>query len=312
MPSTAFVLGAGLGTRLRPLTEVLPKPLIPVCNRPLIHYAFDHLISHGVERFVVNTHWLPQAYAEAFADPLYRGKRIDFREETPEVLETGGGLKNVEDLLGDEPFLVYNGDIYCDLSLEPAIAAHTTHDNEVTLVLRSSGGPLQIGLDADSSRITSIGQPPADAGEARYLFSGIYIVSPRFLERIPAGAKTSVIPTFREMIADGARLGGIVCDDGIWRDLGSRAQYLDVHRHFAQRPALAGGAPWVDAQAELAEGVELYGATAIGRGAKIGKGAVLEDCLIWPGGVVEAGARLTQCIVTGAKPAAGTLTGVDL
>src|SRR3954469_19532678 len=97
----AFVLGAGLGTRLRPLTEVRPKPLIPVCNRPLIEYAFDHLASIGVERFVVNTHWLPEVSPALFPDARYAGKSISFRHE-PAILETAGGIKNVEDLLGPE------------------------------------------------------------------------------------------------------------------------------------------------------------------------------------------------------------------
>src|SRR4051812_19671503 len=103
----AFVLGAGLGTRLRPLTEVRPKPLIPVCNRPLIEYAFDHLLTLDgvdalrIERFVVNTHWLPEVYTRLFPDAQYRGKPIHFRHE-PNILETAGGIKNVEDLLGGE------------------------------------------------------------------------------------------------------------------------------------------------------------------------------------------------------------------
>src|SRR3954467_6945214 len=100
----AFVPGARPGTRLRPLTEVRPKPLIPVCNRPLIEYAFDHLRGLGVERFVVNTHWLPEVYPRLFPEAQYPGRPIVFRHE-PQILETAGGIKNVEDLLGSEPFI---------------------------------------------------------------------------------------------------------------------------------------------------------------------------------------------------------------
>ncbi|HYF36671.1 MAG TPA: sugar phosphate nucleotidyltransferase, partial [Prosthecobacter sp.] len=107
----AFVLGAGLGERLRPLTDQLPKPLIPVFHRPLITYAFDHLIAAGVEELVVNTHHLPEAYAHEFPNRRYRGLPIHFRHEAPVRLETAGGIANVQDLLGDEPFIVYNGDI---------------------------------------------------------------------------------------------------------------------------------------------------------------------------------------------------------
>src|SRR4051812_6565625 len=104
----AFVLGAGLGTRLRPLTEVRPKPLIPVCNRPLIEYAFDHLRSIGVERFSVTPPCPPPVYPDLSPDAQYDSKPIAFRHE-PDILETAGGIKNVEDLLGAEPFVVYNG-----------------------------------------------------------------------------------------------------------------------------------------------------------------------------------------------------------
>src|SRR6202012_8681 len=90
----AFVLGAGLGTRLKSLTARRPKPLIPVANRPLITYAFDHLLGVGVERLVVNMHWRSEAYARFFPEPAYRSAPLAFRDEQPEVLETAGGIWN--------------------------------------------------------------------------------------------------------------------------------------------------------------------------------------------------------------------------
>src|SRR5436190_1404092 len=89
---TAFVLGAGLGTRLKSLTARRPKPLIPVANRPLITYAFDHLLGVGVERLVVNMHWRSEVYARAFPEAIYRGAPLSFCDEQPEVLETAGGI----------------------------------------------------------------------------------------------------------------------------------------------------------------------------------------------------------------------------
>src|SRR6478752_4480883 len=111
MLRTAFVLGAGLGTRLKSLTAHRPKPLIPVINKPLIAYAFDHLLAHGIERFVVNTHWKSEVYDREFPEASYAGAPIAFRDEQPQVLETAGGIKNVQDLIGGEPFIVYDGDI---------------------------------------------------------------------------------------------------------------------------------------------------------------------------------------------------------
>ncbi len=142
----AFVLGAGLGTRLRPLTDQLPKPLIPVLHRPLITYAFDHLLGAGVKEFIVNTHHLPEKYAETFPDGRYRNAPITFRHE-PILLETAGGIANIADLVEDGPFLVYNGDILTTLPLEPLLEEHARGENLVTLVLRSTGPALHIAWD---------------------------------------------------------------------------------------------------------------------------------------------------------------------
>src|SRR5512136_3068619 len=109
---TAFILGAGLGMRLRPLTERCPKPLLPIGGRPVITYAMDHLLSIGVDRFIVNTHHCPEVFVEKFPDKLWRGRPIIFRYE-PVLLETAGGLKNIEDLIEeDEVIICYNGDIF--------------------------------------------------------------------------------------------------------------------------------------------------------------------------------------------------------
>jgi mannose-1-phosphate guanylyltransferase len=304
--SQAFVLGAGLGTRLKALTQnYRPKPLIPVANRPLITYAFDHLRSAGVTRFVVNTHWRAEAYGEAFPQPVYEGLRIEFRHEWPEVLETAGGIKNVEDLLGNRPFWVYNGDILSTLPLAPAIEAHTKSGNEVTLVLRSKDGPLQISFDDKTGRIVDIGGRLGASQESAFLFTGIYLVNPEFMARIPAKTKLSVIQVFSEMIQTGAPLGGVIIDDGEWFDLGSRDQYLKVHESL-------GGGPWIDPTASIAPNAEITGATSIGAHAVIGDGARIHNSLVWDRGTVEDGAILTRCIVASGQRASGELTDQDI
>jgi NDP-sugar pyrophosphorylase family protein len=304
---TAFVLGAGLGTRLKSLTSHRPKPLIPVANRPLITHAFDHLLDAGVERLVVNTHWRSEAYAHAFPEAQYRGAPLTFRDEQPEVLETAGGIWNVRDLLGSDPFLVYNGDILSDLPLAPAFRAHFERGHEVTMILRSHGGPLQVGCDTASGRITDIGGRVDATAAPRFLFTGIYLVDPEFIARIPAATKISVVPIFCEMIRTGAKLSGVVIDDGHWWDLGSRESYLAVHRDLARSQP----APWIAAGAHLAPDAQIIGATAIGTRARIGAGAVLRDCLVWEDAEVAPGALLERCIVTSGACAQGTHTDQD-
>ncbi len=307
-PSTAFVLGAGLGTRLRALTARLPKPLLPVCNEPLITLAFQHLRNAGVQRFVINTHWQAHAYASAFPRGSWNDCPLHFSHESPEVLETAGGLKQAEALLPDsEPFWVYNGDILSSLPLEEALEAHRRSRNEVTLVLRSKGGPLQVSYDAASGRILDIGKRLFPDREAKFLFTGIYLVEPAFLRRIPSGMKIGVVPVFLEMSRAGARLGGVVLDSGEWWDLGTREQILSVHKARALSEA-----PWIDANATLAPDARVRGASAIGSGAHIGAGAVIEDSIVWSGAVIEPGTTLQRCIVTGNAPVSGNHTDADL
>ncbi len=110
----AFVLGAGLGTRLRPLTEDLPKPLIPIFQKPLITFALDHLVDAGIESFIINTHKLPETFKDVFPANKYLDHSVKLAHE-PVLLETGGGIKNVEADLGKEPFITYSGDILTDV-----------------------------------------------------------------------------------------------------------------------------------------------------------------------------------------------------
>ena len=181
----AFVLGAGLGTRLRPLTLQLPKPLIPVHQRPLVEHAFAHLHSAGVREFVINTHHLPDEFRRAFSDGTWQGCPLTFRHE-PILLETGGGLANVQDLLRDDgPFLVYNGDVFSDLPLAPAIAQHTADGNMVTLILRSTGPLRNVALEVAERRVIDLRNTRGTNHPDQFQFTGLYIVEPAFFPYLP-------------------------------------------------------------------------------------------------------------------------------
>lgn len=305
MISQAFVLGAGLGTRLKTLTQHRPKPLIPVANRPLITYAFDHLRTVGVEKFVINTHWRADVYGKVFPQPEYEGLPLTFREEQPEVLETAGGIKNVEKDLQGGSFWVYNGDILSTIPLQNAWRVHHESRNEVTLVLRSKDGPLQISMDRDSGRIADIGRRIIPEREPQFLFTGIYIVNPDFFARIPPATKLSVVPIFCEMIRNKERLGGVVIDEGDWYDLGTREQYLAVHHALD-------GRPWIDPTAKIGRGGIITGATAIGPNASIGEGARIHDSIIWENGRVAPEADLDRVIVASGFEATGRLENSDV
>ena len=225
---TAFILGAGLGTRLRPLTEKLPKPLLPVGGRPLITYAMDHCLSIGIGRFIVNTHHRATAYDKAFPGRNWRGTPIHFRHE-PVLLDTAGGLKNIEDLLEDsETILVYNGDILSDLPLSQLVAAHAAGGREVTLALRSDGPLRNVCLDARGV-ICDFRDLLGNPGVRRCLFTGIFIVEKRFLRRLLPGKIESVISVFVKMIREAAAsIASVVIDDGQWLDIGDPEAYARI------------------------------------------------------------------------------------
>ncbi|MBA2270304.1 MAG: NTP transferase domain-containing protein [Chthoniobacterales bacterium] len=314
----AFVLGAGLGTRLRPLTDEVPKPLVPIFHKPLITFAFDHLIGAGIERFCVNTHHQPQRFAETFPTGSYRGLPLQFRQE-PVLLETGGGIANVADLLGDEPFLVYNADILSDLPLAPLLAEHQRSGNIVTLALRSQAGPQHISLDRHTGRLVDIRNLLGTGAPEEFVFTGIYAVEPEFHRWLQPGVKRSVIPTFLEMIRRGAKLGGVVIDEGHWWDVGTRSAYMQLHRDLPSLPFPHYAAPhdgaWraaIHGSATVAEGATLRGCSVAGAGSHIGADAVLEDTIAWPGAQIASRSDLRNCIVRSHRKAEGTLRDIDV
>jgi NDP-sugar pyrophosphorylase family protein len=307
----AFVLGAGLGTRLKTLTERLPKPLIPIYGKPLITFAFDQLIAAGAREIVVNTHHCHEQYATAFPGAEYRGAHLIFEHE-PILLETAGGIKNVERHFAGQPFVVYNGDILTNVPVEKALAHHAASGNEVTMVLRSHGEPLHVALDG--GRVVDIAGRLGIEAPQRCLFAGIYVVSPKFLCRIPPHTRISVIPLFMEMIKEGARLGGLVLDEGVWWDLGTRESYLDVHAALARHDHFPASGDWrkpVAATARISPGAVIGGIFAAGPGAEIEAGAQVTDCILWDGARVLSGSVLERCIVTAGRTATGRHTGFD-
>ena len=222
---TAFILGAGLGTRLLPLTEACPKPLLPLGGRPLITYAMDHLIEVGVERFIVNTHHCPECYAEAFPDARWKGVPIFFRHE-PSLLETAGGLKNIEDLLDeDEAIFCYNGDVIAHFPLEGLRKLHDAKRPEATLVLRSEGRPLNVNINA-AGEVCDLRHTLGEKGVQSCLFTGIYAVERSILRFIEADRQESIVPVLIRLVREKpGSVRGIVIDEGQWHDLGTVEAY---------------------------------------------------------------------------------------
>jgi mannose-1-phosphate guanylyltransferase len=309
----AFVLAAGLGKRLRPLTDELPKPLIPIFQKPLITFALDHLIGVGVNRFVINTHRLPKSFQNFFAAREYAGVPITLVHE-PDLLETGGGIKNAESHFGSEPFLTYSGDILTEVELEPLIDEHFRQGNDVTLALRHTGLASAVALR--DQRVVDISNRYGVAGN--FDFANIAVWNPSIFQRIPPHKKISFIPIIANWIGQGARIGGVVMNEGKWFNIGSRAEYLEVHRTILRdnwKPDFVKTREWPDRVASSAivdSSAQLRGCTVVGRNCRVGADAILEDTILWPDAEIASQSRLEACIVRSRKKITGLHREIDI
>jgi mannose-1-phosphate guanylyltransferase len=309
----AFVLGAGLGTRLRPLTDDLPKPLIPIFQKPLITFALDHLIDTGVERFVINTHKHPELFQNSFRDNAYGGHSTMLVHE-PDLLETGGGIKNAERYLGNDPFVTYSGDILTDVNLQPLIDEHFRRGNDVTLALRDTGLGSDVALR--DHRVVDLANRYGTKGN--YDFANIAVWNPNIFQRIPSQRKISFVPIVAEWIGQGGRIGGVVMNDGKWFNIGSRTEYLGVHRTILREqwtPHYVQGREWPARAAKSAvidPSAQLHGCSVVGERCRIGGEALLEDTILWPDVQIASKSQLHGCIVRSRKEVSGVHCNVDI
>jgi mannose-1-phosphate guanylyltransferase len=265
MITQAFILGAGLGTRLRPLTDAFPKPLVPLFHKPLAEWALEACEAVGCNRFAINTHHLPEKWQGFGA-----GRDVTFFHE-PILLETGGGLKNIESWMDEGSLLIHNGDIFSSMDLKQLVDAHESSGDEVTLALRSSGGEKRISL-GENNRVEDV-RSEVRGLPGTHVFTGIYCVKKTFLKRIPAGEIIAVIPAFQELVSEGG-IGAVVMDEGDWMDLGDVESYLQAHQKLALQ------AP-IHPEAIIENGAVVEN-SVIGKGAHIRSGARVINSVVWP------------------------------
>jgi NDP-sugar pyrophosphorylase family protein len=222
---TAFVLGAGLGKRLRPYTDSLPKPLIPLWGRPLLCHILDRLLRFGFERFIVNTHHAESEYKRVFPDSQWMGRPLFFKHEEL-LLDTGGGLKNIEDLLFDESaILCHNGDILTTMPYDRVIEYHNAQRPYFTLALRSDGSERHVAID-DEGNVVDIRDMLKSGKEKKFQFTGIYAVETECLRYIEANKPISLVDILLRFIKEKpGSVKGIVVDDGKWFELGTLESY---------------------------------------------------------------------------------------
>ena len=287
--TAAMVLAAGLGTRLRPLSAELPKPLLPIGDRPAVMHLLERLARAGISRAVINTHHLPEAFASLGAPPL----PVDVIHE-PEILGTAGGLHNAASLLGDGDVLVWNADIVADVDVDGLLALLRGGAAAALAAAPRPRGQGTLGVDA-SGRLVRLRGVVVGSEARGGDFLGVQAVSAALRGELPH-AGCLVGDVYLPALRGGGDLR-VLDAPGPWDDIGTVAAYLDANRRWLG----ARGAPaYVGAGARVGDEVVLEG-SVVGAGASVQGRGTLRHCVIWPHARAEA--PLEDAVVT----SAGTL-----
>lgn len=293
-----MILAAGLGTRMRPLTDERAKPALPVRGRPVISLLLELLARHGVRDVLINLHYLPETIRRAVELDHPRELAVHWSEEaTP--LGTGGGIRRAADFLrGSETCLVLAGDMLIDLDLKTLLARHRASGCDATLILRSDAREAafgSVGVDAQG-RVCRIGRHPVAGSAGPEKTSGLF-TSVRFFERTALAAwpasevfedlRDWLMPrAAREEIAFGALVVG--AGESAWEPVGTPAEYLAVNLNPPSLPSLGGDARHWQGEIDLAGAA---GDVVVRRGRRLAADVRLARCVVWDDAVIAAGTR---------------------
>ncbi len=238
----ALILAAGFGSRLRPLTDNMPKPLLPVGGQPLIYYHIALLKRYGITDIVINVHYHAEKVILALGNGARFGVEITYSQE-PEILGTGGGIKNLQGILGREAFLVINADILVDINLDLLLAFHQKKKGAATLALRDDSDLTQYGIietdQNDQIRNILSKIPPTKQVLRKRMFTGVHILEPIVFDYIPPGMFYSITDSYIEMLKKGVttpaeeRLFGYSME-GYWNDIGVQKRYQEVNQELKE------------------------------------------------------------------------------
>ena len=316
----ALILAGGEGTRLRPLTSTVPKPVVPLVDRPFIAFMLEWLRGHGVDDVILACGFMADGVRAVLGDGSALGVRLRYIEE-PEPLGTGGALKYAEDLL-DERFFMLNGDVLSDMDLTAQLRQHETTGARATLALMAVDDPSSYGLvrlAEDRSVRDFVEKPSPEEGGTHLINAGAYILERDVLDGMaPAGTRISIErEVFPTLIGNG--LFGYPAS-GYWMDIGTPERYLqatfeilegDVSTEVGRAVAEAGGVlrrggtgsgtvhgpALVGEGCDLADSAHIGARTVLGRGVTVGSGAHIDNSVVLDGATVGAGTRITGSIV---------------
>ncbi|MGZ4168320.1 MAG: sugar phosphate nucleotidyltransferase [Solirubrobacteraceae bacterium] len=316
----ALILAGGEGTRLRPLTSTVPKPVVPLVDRPFIAYMIEWLRGHGVDDVILACGFMADGVRDVLGDGSSLGVRLRYIEE-PTPLGTGGALKYAEDLLEDR-FFMLNGDVLSDMDLTAQMRQHEDTGARATLALIAVDDPSSYGLvrvGEDRAVREFVEKPSPDEGGTHLINAGAYIIERDVLDDMaPAGTRISIE---REVFPTLVGNGLYGCEShGYWKDIGTPERYLEatfeilageVRTEVGRQIAEAGGVlrrdgggagivhgpALVDVDCTLAADAVVGSRSVLGRGVTVGPGAHIESSVVLDGASVGAGSRITSSIV---------------
>jgi mannose-1-phosphate guanylyltransferase len=296
----ALILAGGEGTRLRPLTYTVPKPVLPLAGRPHLAYVIDWLRGHGVDDVIVSCGFLAQGMRDAL-EKLEPGVEIRYAEE-PDARGTAGAIRFAEEMLGDR-FLVLNGDVLCDLDLTSLIDQHERTEARATIALYPVPDPTGYGLvhrHEDGEITEFLEKPTTEQIDTDEINAGAYLLERSVLEEIPPDVAVSIErEVFPKLIGEG--LYGIRLE-GYWIDIGTPDRFLEANWDIVEgrvetvveaEPAMVGES------SEVSPDAELRPPCVLGRGCRVAGGAVIERSVLLDGCSVEEGARVSNSILSG-------------
>lgn len=300
------MLVGGEGTRLRPLTNTIPKQLLPVVEQTMIERVLSHLAAHGVEDALLSLGYRPDAFLSAFPEDRACGVHLAYAVE-PAPLDTAGAIAFAAAHGGvDDTFLVVNGDVLTDLDISALVRFHRRRGAEATISLTPVDDPSRFGVvptDDDGRVLAFIEKPDPGRAPTNLINAGAYVLEPSVLGRIDRERRVSIErETFPAMVEAGRLFA--LASDSYWIDAGTPAQYLQANGDL-----LSGARPGPPAPGarEIRPGVWVLGAPAIegdvgghsliGRGAVVAAGATVVDAVVGAGARVDPGASLAGSVL---------------
>jgi mannose-1-phosphate guanylyltransferase len=304
----AVILVGGEGTRLRPLTSLVPKPVLPLGDRPFIVHMLDWLRGHGVRDVIMACGFEPSKIRAALGDGAALGVSLRYLEE-PEPRGTAGALKFAEEHL-DERFLMLNGDVLTDIDLSEQIAQHEDTGARATLALAPVADPSAYGLvrlHDDRAVREFVEKPSADQIDTNLISAGAYVLERSVLDLIPPARNVSIErEVWPALVGNG--LYGYAADGAYWLDIGTPETYLRGTFDLLEGKVRGDVVKPIGEGCVIADDAVLGPLVVLGPGVTVEAGATIDRAVVLAGAFIGAGAHLTDCIVaSGAHIGAGTV-----